>query len=155
MRPCSGQCRKKNSPIGKAKPSQSCQAVLVRLLLDTHALLWFFYEPRSLSARATDVISSTENEVFVSAVSAFEIANRTRIGKLDAPVLANNFDDIVASRGFLPLSLTSSQARLAGILPGAHRDPFDRIIAAQALLASLTVVSSDAAFDSFGVQRYW
>lgn len=128
----------------------------MKLLLDTHVLIWFAYGRPDLSRAADVAIRNPHNQVFVSAANALEIAIKHRLGKLpSARHFAADFDGEIANRGFVCLSMTSNHARVAGGLPGDHGDPFDRILAAQALLEGLTIVSRDAALDGFGVTRLW
>jgi PIN domain nuclease of toxin-antitoxin system len=126
------------------------------LLLDTHALIWVTYAPQKLGITSRLLLEDGENEVFVSSVSAFEIANKFRLGKLgEARTLALNFDSAIFDHGFTELPLTSAHARLAGELPIPNRDPFDRMLIAQAQIEQMTLVSNEATFDTFGVQRLW
>jgi PIN domain nuclease of toxin-antitoxin system len=128
----------------------------LRLLLDTHALLWWGHGDRRLSARACAEIDSDANERFVSAVSAMEIATKFRLGKLpEAYALAANFEADIAEMGFQPLAISVGHARLAGSLAIPHKDPFDRLLIAQAMLEGMTLVSNEAGFDPFGVARLW
>lgn len=95
-------------------------------------------------------------EIYVSAVSAVEITIKVRIGKLpSAARFAANFEDRVARFGFRELAVSWRHGRIAGSMPGAHRDPFDRILIAQALVEDLILISSETLFDGFGVQRLW
>lgn len=127
----------------------------MRLLLDTHALLWWFLNDPLLSRRAENAIE-TASEVFISASSAWEIATKVRIGKLpDAVVLANGFVEEIAAESFHPLAVSVRHGQLAGLMEGAHKDPFDRMLIAQALVEDLVLVSNEAAFDAFGVKRLW
>lgn len=126
----------------------------MRLLLDTHALIWWIGGDERMRCR--DLIVDPDNEKHVSAVSAMEIATKFRLGKLpEAELLARCFEPYVESQGFRELVLTAAQGRFAGSLPGGHGDPFDRMLAAQAKLEGLTLVSADTALDQFGVQRIW
>jgi PIN domain nuclease of toxin-antitoxin system len=128
----------------------------VRLLLDTHALIWWMVEAPALSALADAAIADPENEVFVSAASAWEVATKYRIGKLpEAGLLANDFAAAVAGEGFVELSIGIRDGDGAGRLPGLHRDPFDRMLIAQALAHSLTLISNERLFDRYGVARLW
>ncbi len=128
----------------------------MRLLLDTHALIWFANDAPALSATARSAIEDPLNEVIVSAVNALEISIKHRLGKLPkVEPFVTDFDGEVAGRGFVNLPMTSNHARVAGTLAGDHGDPFDRILAAQALLEGLTVVSRDTALDAFNVSRLW
>ena len=126
----------------------------MRLLLDTHALLWFLEGSDKLRRAARQVIDDAANTVFVSAVSAMEVTTKVRLGKL-AEALAMNFEVEILVRGFLPLPITLAHAERAGGMPGEHRDPFDRLLIAQALVEDLTLVSNEAIFDGFGVKRLW
>jgi PIN domain nuclease of toxin-antitoxin system len=129
----------------------------VQLLLDTHAFLWWVFADRKLSARARTAIGDDRaNEVLVSAVSAWEIATKYRLGKL--PEAGRVADDVAASvvaEGFGALGLSMVHAQRAGSLGGDHRDPFDRMLIAQALVGDLTLVSNERVFDRYGVRRLW
>jgi PIN domain nuclease of toxin-antitoxin system len=128
----------------------------LRLLLDTHAVLWWFLGHPSLSRAARGAIGDTDGDVFVSAVSAMEIATKHRIGKLpQARRLSSSLEDMMRHEGFSALPITLIHARVAGEMPIDHRDPFDRILIAQALLEGLTLVSNERLFDSAGVSRLW
>jgi PIN domain nuclease of toxin-antitoxin system len=126
------------------------------LLLDTHALIWWLAGDPLLSASAKAAVVDPDNEVFVSAASAWEIATKYRIGKLpQAGALAVNVLGALASQGFLDLPITVQHGQAAGSLPGPHRDPFDRMLIAQATLADLVLVSNEAVFDRYGIHRLW
>ena len=128
----------------------------MRLLLDTHALLWWLDGDRSLTRRARTAIADEENVICVSAASAWEITTKFRLGKLPgAGAVAADVVGSVASQGFSPLDITLLHAQRAGRLPGAHRDPFDRMLIAQAQLDDLVLVSNEAVFDAYGVSRLW
>jgi PIN domain nuclease of toxin-antitoxin system len=128
----------------------------LKLLLDTHALIWWLAGDDMLSRIAREAIADETNSVTVSAASAMEIATKFRIGKLDqAALLAQDFDAIVASQGFAELSITVRHARLAGEMNIAHKDPFDRLLIAQAQAEDMVLVSNEALFDGFAVQRLW
>lgn len=128
----------------------------LRLLLDTHALIWWLAGDLALSRRAREAIVDESNDVAVSAASAMEVATKFRIGKLDgAALLARDFEAIVASQGFSELPITVHHARLAGEMNIEHRDPFDRFLIAQAQVENMVLVSNEALFDTFAVQRLW
>jgi PIN domain nuclease of toxin-antitoxin system len=128
----------------------------MRLLLDTHALLWWAAGDTRLPRRARATIADEDNAVVVSAASAWEIATKHRLGKLAAAgPLVDRLLDYLADQEFVELAVTVRHAQGAGGLPGAHRDPFDRMLAAQAQLESLTIVSNDTVFDGYGVRRLW
>ena len=128
----------------------------MKLLLDTHALLWWGEDSPRLGEEARRQIASGANTVFVSAVSAMEIATKCRLGKLpSAKPLAVDFEGETSAVGFRPLSLTILHAQMAGSFPFAHRDPFDRLLIAQAMLEGMLLVSNETLFDEFGVARLW
>lgn len=128
----------------------------MRILLDTHAFVWWTAESERLSKPAYESIADEANTVVVSAASAWEIATKNRIGKLaEADALARDVAGAIASQGFEELAITVDDAERAGRLPGPHRDPFDRILIAQALVHDVAVVSLDRAFDRYGVNRIW
>ena len=128
----------------------------VRLLLDTHALLWWLDGDRSLSRKARTAIADEDNVIVVSAASAWEITTKARLGKLPgAAAVAEDVVGSVSSQGFSSLDITMRHAQRAGRLPGTHRDPFDRMLIAQAQLEDLTLVSNDGVFDAYGVSRLW
>ncbi len=121
----------------------------MRLLLDTHALIWWLAGDAALSPKAQQAIADEGNAVLVSAVSAWEITTKHRIGKL--PGVANMVADIgaaIADQGFAQLGISVLHGQLAGSLPGAHRDPFDRMLIAQAMLEGLVIVTNESLFDA-------
>lgn len=128
----------------------------MHLLLDTHAFLWWLDGDRRLSRRARAAIGDSGNTVLVSAASAWEITTKARLGRLPGALdVAADVAGCIAGQAFTPLDITVVHAQRAGRLPGDHRDPFDRMLAAQAQLEDLPIVSNDAIFDSYGVNRYW
>jgi PIN domain nuclease of toxin-antitoxin system len=128
----------------------------VRLLLDTHALLWWLDGDASLSQTARDAIADNANEIFLSAASAWEITTKHRLGKLPgAAAVAADVAACIAGQGFLELPISLTHGQKAGSLPGPHRDPFDRMLIAQAMLEDLTLVSNEPALDAYGARRLW
>ena len=128
----------------------------MRVLLDTHTLLWAVTGDKKLSRTAHDTLAAFGNEVYVSAASAWEISTKYRLGKLpDAESLAQNVNRIVGQLGFQELPISIQHAQRAGLLPGYHRDPFDRMLIAQAQAENLPLVSNETLFDSFGISRIW
>jgi PIN domain nuclease of toxin-antitoxin system len=128
----------------------------VRLLLDTHTLLWWLDGDRRLSRTARNRISDTDNIVLISAASAWEITTKARIGKLPGALeVAEDVAGAVAGQGFTALEITILHAQRAGRLPGGHRDPFDRMLIAQAQLEDVPIVSNETIFDAYGVSRIW
>lgn len=128
----------------------------MKLLLDTHALIWWLAGDDSLSLRAREAIADEANSVAVSAASAMEVATKFRIGKLPgAALLANDFERIIAEQGFAELPISVHQARLAGAMAIDHKDPFDRFLIAQAQAEAMVLVSNEALFDRYAVERLW
>ncbi|MGE5151859.1 MAG: type II toxin-antitoxin system VapC family toxin [Rhodospirillaceae bacterium] len=129
----------------------------MRLLLDTHAFLWWVFGDPKLSREARLALADNEaNEAVVSSASAWEITTKFRIGKLPhAAVVARDVGAAIAAEGFTELSISVGHAQSAGRLGGRHRDPFDRMLIAQALSEDLTLVSNERAFDAYGVKRLW
>ena len=128
----------------------------VRLLLDTHTLLWWTTEKPGLSANARSLLSSLESEVLVSAASAWEVATKARMGKLPgAEAFAAEFTQRVGKLGFRKIPISVEHAQRAGLLPGLHKDPFDRMLIAQALAEDIPIVSNEQLFDEYHVRRIW
>ena len=128
----------------------------MRLLLDTHALIWWLAGDEALSARARDAIGDEANSIAVSAASAMEVATKFRIGKLpDAALLAQDFETIIADQGFAELPISIHHALRAGEMNIAHKDPFDRLLVAQAQSEDMVLISNEALFDGFAVKRLW
>ena len=128
----------------------------MKLLLDTHALIWWLAGDQALSQSAREAIADEANTVLVSAASAMEISTKFRLGKLaGAALLAQDFEAIIAAQGFTELPITVRHARMAGEMNIAHKDPFDRLLIAQAQADGLVLVSNEALFDSFAVRRIW
>jgi len=127
----------------------------LKYLLDTHALLWWFNEPERLSPTAHAAIVDGE-EVLVSAVSAMEISIKYRKGRLPYPSsLALRFAETVATEAFLPLAITVEHAQRAGAYSSAHADPWDRLLAAQAEIDGLRLISCDTQIATLGVATLW
>lgn len=128
----------------------------MKLLLDTQILLWAALKPTRLSKRASAAIGSVPNTIYLSAATAWEVATKTRIGKLpEGEELERDLLDAAIRAGYTWLPISEEVALRAGRLVGSHKDPFDRMIAAQALELDLALVSSDAKLDQFGVRRIW
>lgn len=128
----------------------------MRLLLDTHSLLWWAHESKKLSKTARESIADGENDVLISAVSAMEIATKHRKGTLEYQTpLAHQFVSEVTGRGFQLLPISCDHAEQAGRYAVAHKDPWDRLLAAQAQIEGLALVTIDRAFADFDVQTLW
>lgn len=125
-------------------------------LLDTHALLWALYDPSQLSKRVRAQIENSSASIFASSVSAFEVALKFGRGKLDfAEPLATGFLKEIGVPGFIPISLSPAHSQYAGLLSIPHKDPFDRMLIAQAQVEQMTLISNKKLFDQFGVIRLW
>ena len=129
---------------------------LTPLLLDTHTLLWWLDGDTALSVAARDAIADVARPVHVSAASAWEITTKYRIGKLPgAAAVAHDVNGVLRDQGFAALAISMEDAAAAGSLPGPHRDPFDRMLVAQATARGWTLVSNERVFDEYGVTRLW
>ena len=125
-------------------------------LLDTHALIWWVERDERITPALRQRLDNPDEDVFVSAASAWEIATKVRLGKLRPPdALLQSFLQAVEDLGFLELPISLRHGYDAGMLPGSHRDPFDRMLAAQALAEDLVLVSADPAFRTLGVTTFW
>ena len=128
----------------------------MKLLLDTHALLWWWTNDAQLSTKAKRAIANDGNTILVSAASAWEIATKTRLGKLDiGPLALTRFAELVQADGFAHLPMTWQHCVHAGGLSLDRRDPFDRMLAAQSLLEDAALVTKDAALSVFGMRVFW
>jgi PIN domain nuclease of toxin-antitoxin system len=129
---------------------------MARLLIDTHVLLWWLDGDKRLVRKPRLLVQSEDNDILVSAATVWEITTKARIGRLPgALAVAADVPACIADQGFVRLSITVEHAQIAGNLPGPHRDPFDRMLIAQAQAERIPIVSIDAAFDSYGVTRIW
>ena len=128
----------------------------MRCLLDTHTLIWWMSGDSNLSSTARTIIKDRNNVSLVSAVSAWEIATKVRLGKLPgaADLIQDFVEDLTRERIEI-LDVTAHHAIRAGLLPGPHKDPFDRMLIAQALAENIPIVSNDRALDGYGVNRLW
>jgi PIN domain nuclease of toxin-antitoxin system len=128
----------------------------MRYLLDTHVALWWIFGDPRLSDIVHDLIADRSNEVLTSSASAWEIATKWRLGKLPAAAqLVRDIPGWLAKAGFTELAIRMSHAQRAGTWPQAHRDPFDRMLAAQSALENVPIISADSAFRAFGIQVIW
>jgi PIN domain nuclease of toxin-antitoxin system len=128
----------------------------MRYLLDTHTLLWAAFRRDLLSPHALQILTQPGHEMIVSAASAWEITTKYRLGKLNfARALAVDFIPQITAVGYRLLPISVEHAVRAGLLPGDHKDPFDRMLAAQAIHENMPLLSNDAQLDVFGVRREW
>ena len=128
----------------------------MKVLLDTHTLLWATLSPSDLSPKAARIIADESNVILVSAASAWEIATKVRIGRLPgAEKFEKEFLDVMEDTGYTLIPIDAAVALRAGRFLAEHRDPFDRVLAAQALAGDIPILSTDRNLDAFGVQRIW
>lgn len=128
----------------------------MKLLLDTHTLMWWWGDDPLLSVNARKAISNESNTVLVSAASAWEIAIKHRIGKLpEGSDALGRFSELVAADGFTHLQINYLHAIRSGGLAVNHKDPFDRMLAAQADIENATLVSLDPVFKTFRTKVLW
>ena len=130
---------------------------IVNYLLDTHILLWSANDSRKLSDDVKNVIKNTDVQLFVSTVSAYEITNKYRIGRLPGyENVMKNYFDILHKFGVYELPVNMKHAYLAGKFEWFHRDPFDRFLAAQAYIENLVLITNDVVFHSLPwVSVFW
>jgi PIN domain nuclease of toxin-antitoxin system len=128
----------------------------VRLLLDTHAFLWWVGASRELSRRARSAVGSGRNECFLSIASGWEIAIKVSLGTLKVQGALDRFlPEQLAANGFQALTIDLKHCARVAALPFHHRDPFDRLLVAQALEDGLAIVTADPVFAKYGVERVW
>ncbi|MDQ2084033.1 type II toxin-antitoxin system VapC family toxin [Xanthobacteraceae bacterium Astr-EGSB] len=126
------------------------------ILLDSHAVIWFLTGDRRCSATARNVIENEAGDVLVSAASAWEIATKARLGRWpEAVAVLADLQQVLAENDFGTLDVTMEHSLLAGMLPGRHGDPFDRMLAAQARIEGVPLVTTDPVFRAFDIQTVW
>jgi PIN domain nuclease of toxin-antitoxin system len=127
----------------------------MKVLLDTHAVFWWFGYPDRLSKRAESILADTKNIILVSAATAWELAIKSNLGKIDAQDLVTEFGREVNQDGFVELPISIEHAAKAGMLPLHHRDPFDRLLVAQAQTLTVPILSGDRTLDRYDIKRIW
>ncbi len=128
----------------------------MKIVVDTHVFFWWLKVDRKLSRVAWTALEDSANEVLISAVVAWEVATKARIGKWpDADGVLEDLDNFIEANALRPLSISIAHARLAGRLPGSHRDPFDRMLVAQAQIEDAVLLTADPALSGFEVKILW
>jgi PIN domain nuclease of toxin-antitoxin system len=128
----------------------------LRALLDTHALIWWLSDDPSLSQTIRGIIADTDNTLVVSAASAWELAIKYQQGKLRKVAdLVSDFSGRIDREGFQLLPISAEHGIRAGLLPGPHKDPFDRMLIAQSQAESMPIITNEAVFEAYGVRRLW
>lgn len=128
----------------------------MKLLLDTCTLLWATLSPSALSPQAHTIVADEANTILISAASAWEIATKTRLNKLvGAKRLEENYLETMQAAGYTPLSIETEHALRAGRMTAEHRDPFDRMLASQAIALDIPILSPDTQLDQFAIRRIW
>ena len=127
----------------------------MKYLLDTHTYLCYRSSPKVLPETVLRLLTDTSHEIAISIATPWELAIKTGVGKLKAAGLLMDFESRETAAGFVFVGITASQAIRSGLLPLHHRDPFDRLLAAQALDLRIPLVSRDRVFDLYGVRRIW
>jgi PIN domain nuclease of toxin-antitoxin system len=127
----------------------------MEVIVDTHALVWAFNEPKRLSKRAISILTDTSNTILVSAAVAWELSIKVNLGKLDALPLLAGLTQRLQREGFTELPISVAQATRAGLLPLHHRDPFDRLLVAQAQDLGVAILSADSSLDRYDIKRLW
>jgi len=127
----------------------------MKYLLDTHTYLWYRSSPKALPRSILRLLTDTSHEILISIATPWELAIKTGIGKLNAAALLVDFEGRETAAGFVFAQITATQAIRSGLLPLHHKDPFDRLLAAQALDLRIPIVSPDRVFDLYAVNRIW
>jgi PIN domain nuclease of toxin-antitoxin system len=124
-------------------------------LLDTHALLWAMKEPEVFPRRAREILESPSSRILISMVTPWEMAIKAGLGKLDAADILDDFESLMKRNHYEVAETKIADVVRSGLLPAHHRDPFDRLLAAQALDLRIPILSRDPIFELYGVQRIW
>jgi PIN domain nuclease of toxin-antitoxin system len=127
----------------------------VKVLLDTHVLVWWLEDASRLSRRAATILANRDNGILVSAVVGWEIAIKVSAGKMEPRSIIEGLDRVLEQQSFSELPITLDTAVRAGLLPLHHRDPFDRLLVAQAQSLSVSILSADPVLDRYDVKRLW
>jgi PIN domain nuclease of toxin-antitoxin system len=127
----------------------------VKILLDTHVVIWWLQDSERLSRRAFAILANLDNDILISAAVGWELAIKVSTGKMKPRSILDGLYRMLERESFSELPITLELGVRAGLLPLHHRDPFDRMLIAQALTENIPIVSNDRAFDGYGVNRLW
>jgi PIN domain nuclease of toxin-antitoxin system len=127
----------------------------VKALLDTHVVVWWLEDANRLSRRAATLLADRDNTILISAAVGWELAIKVSLGKMKPRSILEGLDHLLAQEAFSEVPITLEMAVRAGLLPSHHRDPFDRMLVAQAQSLNVPIVSADAILDKYGVRRIW
>jgi len=127
----------------------------MNILLDTHTLLWYLEDSKQLSSKAAEILEDPNNTLWLSIASLWEISIKLGLGKLSLTNSFSELEEVLKQLKIEVLPITFSDTKRYLNLPLHHRDPFDRILVAQAMNHSLVLVSCDVAFDAYDIQRVW
>jgi PIN domain nuclease of toxin-antitoxin system len=127
----------------------------VKVLVDTHAVIWWLEDAPRLSKRASAILENRDNDIVVSAIVGWEIAIKISSGKMQAGSIIESLARLLQREFFSELPITLDAAIRSGFLPLYHRDPFDRVLVAQALSLNVPIVSADAVLDRYDIKRLW
>jgi PIN domain nuclease of toxin-antitoxin system len=127
----------------------------MKVLLDTHVLVWWLEDAERLSKQAAKIIGNPENHILISAVVGWELAIKVSTGKIKPRSILDRLDRVLEQESFSELPIALDTAVRAGLLPLHHRDPFDRVLVAQAQSLDMPIVSADAVLDLYNVRRLW
>jgi PIN domain nuclease of toxin-antitoxin system len=127
----------------------------VKLLLDTHVVVWWLEDADRLSRRASTLLANLDNSILISAAVGWELAIKVTLGKFKPPSILDGLDRLIQQEAFSELPITLAMAVHAGLLPTHHSDPFDRMLVAQAQSLNIPILSADAILDRYDVKRLW
>jgi PIN domain nuclease of toxin-antitoxin system len=127
----------------------------VKVLLDTHVVVWWLEDGSRLSKRAAGILGNLENTVLLSAAVGWELAIKVNLGKFKPASILDGMDRLMKQQAFSELPITLEMAVRAGLLPTYHNDPFDRMLVAQAQSLNIPILSADAVLDRYDVKRLW
>ncbi|MGA9307464.1 MAG: type II toxin-antitoxin system VapC family toxin [Candidatus Sulfotelmatobacter sp.] len=127
----------------------------MEVLLDTHVLVWWLEDKGRISGRAAKIIASPENRILISAAVGWELAIKVSIGKMQPRSILDGLDQVLKKESFSEVPIALETAVRAGLLPRHHRDPFDRVLVAQAQSLAVPILSADAVLDMYDIRRLW